>query len=202
MVTNRGMQLAAGHALMAAALVLVVAGCATKGFVRKEVADARAYTDTQAGEARARADEAMNKATLAERLASGTLEYNEVSSHQVQFAFDDWQLESSAQSTLDQMATSISSHPRYVIEIRGYADEVGSNRYNYRLGHERADQVMRYLMTRHSVPSSRMAIISFGEDDPVADNSSEDGRAQNRRVQVRLLEEKVQGQPVSVIETP
>ena len=47
---------------------------------------------------------------------------------------------------------------------------------------------MRYLITRHNVPSSRIAILSFGESEPVADNESEEGRAQNRRVTVEVTE--------------
>lgn len=198
MARNRLIQSAAGCAV-AVALVLSVVGCATKGFVRQEVATVRAYTDTQVGEARGRADEAMNKATLAERLATGNLEYVEISTHQALFDFDDSQLKPDAQAILDQLSTGLSSHPRYVLEVRGYADAMGSNRYNYNLGRERAEQVMRYMMSRHAVPSSRIAIISFGEDEPVADNTNEDGRSQNRRVQVRLLEEKVQAAPVSAM---
>ena len=183
-----------------------LSGCATKGFVRSEVAGAKGYTDTQVttvrgdlDNVRTRTDEAMNKATLAERLASGNVDYNEVSTHQVQFAFDDYRLESEAQSMLDQVVTELSSHPSYVIEVRGFADATGSDRYNFKLGRERADAVLRYLMTRHSVPTARVATVSFGEEDPIADNTSRDGRAQNRRVQVRLLELKAQGMPTAVV---
>jgi outer membrane protein OmpA-like peptidoglycan-associated protein len=193
------------------ALALVAAsGCATKGFVRTEVAGAKTYSDARLGETRTelkgdveqvrtRADQAYDKATLAEKLASGQYDYNEVSSHQVQFKFDDYRLNTESQSMLDNMATELASHPGYVLEIRGFADARGTDRYNYRLGRERADEVMRYLMSRHGVPTTRMAIVSFGEESPVADNTSRDGRAQNRRVQVRLLEMKGAGEtPVSM----
>jgi len=201
-MTNRTTQLTTA----AAALGLVVlTGCATNGFVRKEVAGAKSYTDTQVSDVRTRADAAQasataadEKATLAQKLASGQIEYSEVATHQVQFAFDDYRLQPDAESMLDQMGSELSSHPGYVIEIRGYADAKGPARYNYRLGHERADAVLRYIMTKHFVPSNRVAIVSFGEDDPVADNESSDGRAQNRRVQVRLLEIKAPTAPVSM----
>ena len=202
MVANRMMRSFA----VAALAVVAVSGCATKGFVRTEVAGAKGYTDTQVGTVRGevdqvgkRTDEAMSKATLAERLASGNVDYTEVSSHQVQFAFDDYRLESEAQSLLDQLVTQLGSHPSYVLEVRGFADATGSERYNFKLGRERADAVLRYLMTRHSVPTARVVAVSFGEEEPLADNTTRDGRAQNRRVQVRLLEIKAQGQPTAIV---
>lgn len=207
MVTHRLKPLAS---LFVSSLVLVaVTGCATKGFVRKEVADARGYTDTQVAgvrtdldNVRSQTDAAMQRATLAERLASGQVAYTEVATEQVRFEFDDWRLSPEAQSALDALAGQLSTHPGFILEIRGYADAIGTDRYNYRLGRERADEVYRYLMTRHSVPSNRVATVSFGEESPVADNESSEGRSQNRRVQVRLLNLKGADAPVSVVPQP
>lgn len=194
-------------ALMAAALAAT--GCATKGFVQSEVAQSKAYTDSRVervqselsggiDQAQSRADEAYEKATLAERLASGHLQYEEVSSHRVQFDFDDYDLTSEAQMVLDDMASRLTSHPAYVLEIRGYADATGSNRYNFKLGNERAQSVQRYLMTRYNVPATRIAVVSFGEEEPMANNDTRAGREQNRRVQVRLLDVKRDaGEPVA-----
>jgi len=196
--------------LVASVLVIAaLSGCATKKFVRKEVAESRGYTDTQVTAlhtdidgVRTQTDAAMQRAQLAEKLASGQVEYTEVATNQVGFEFDDWRLSPDAQTTLDGMAGQLSAHPGYVLEIRGYADARGTDRYNYRLGRERADEVYRYLMTRHAVPSNRVATVSFGEESPVADNSSSEGRAQNRRVQVRLLDIKASDTPVSVVPQP
>jgi len=174
-------------ALAGSALALVaLSSCATKGYVRDQMASERSYTDSQLAVVRARADSAWATASLAQRLGSG--EYSEVSSHQVQFAFDDSRLDAASQATLDQLATELQSHPYYGLEVRGYCDAIGTDRYNYRLGRERAESVQRYLITSHQVPSNRMALVSFGKESPVADNSTDDGRAQNRRVQVRVLE--------------
>ena len=189
--------------------IAALSGCATKKFVRQEVAGARGYTDTQVtavrtdlDQVRTQTDAAMQRAQLAEKLASGQIEYTEVATNQVGFEFDDWRLSPEAQSTLDQMAGQIGSHPGYILEIRGYADARGTDRYNYRLGRERADEVYRYLMTRHSIPSTRVATVSFGEESPIADNESSEGRSQNRRVQVRLLDIKASDTPVSVVPQP
>lgn len=192
-------------AVLGLATMLFATGCATKGFVRSEVAQSKAYTDTRFTEAKsgvdraqARADEAFEKATLAERLANGQVEYEVVSEHRVQFDFDDYRLTPDAELVLDDLGAKLASYPRYVLEIRGYADATGPDRYNFRLGNERAESVQRHMMRRFEVPASRVAIVSFGEEDPMADNDSRDGREQNRRVQVRLLDVKRDaGEPVA-----
>lgn len=182
-----------GLALVTVALGSV--GCATKGYVRERVAEAQVANDTRmtaisadVSDAKARADQAMEKATLAEKLASGAVDYTVVSTHEMRFAFDDYRLDDEAMGALDAMANSLVSRPRGVIEIRGYADARGEDRYNYRLGRERAESVERYLVTRHNVSPERIAVMSMGEESPVAENDTEDGRAQNRRVAARLLE--------------
>jgi peptidoglycan-associated lipoprotein len=171
------------------------AGCATKGYVNKQVAASNEATEsklsgvrTDLDQVRVKADQAYDKATLAEKLASGTIETQEVEARDVHFAFDDSRLDGEGQASLDELANQLTAHPRYVLEILGYADATGPERYNYRLGEERAASVERYLLTRHTVPPGRVAVVSFGEEGPVADNQSNDGRAQNRRVHVRLLD--------------
>ena len=187
-------------------------GCATKGFVKQQVAESKAYTDTKTGEVNGRVDQVGTKVdevgtradqanALAEQLATG--QYTEIATHQVQFEFDDYKLGSAAGALLDQVGSELTSHPRYALEVRGYADATGSDRYNYKLGHERAEEVVRYMMVHHNVPMTRIATISFGEESPVADNSSRDGRSQNRRVQVRVLELSASmTKPTAVIQNP
>jgi outer membrane protein OmpA-like peptidoglycan-associated protein len=188
---------------LSAIILLATVGCATKGYVRNQVANSNTETDakiagvrTDLDQVRTRADQAYEKATLAERLASGQLEYTEASTHQVQFAFDDATVDGDASTVLDDLASKLTSHPNYVLEIRGFADARGTDRYNYRLGGERASAVERYLNDRHHIPLQRIAVMSMGEEAPLADNDTDDGRAQNRRVMVRLLDAKVEpGQP-------
>lgn len=190
---------------LAALTVLAVGlgtGCATKGFVKSEAAASKAYADSldrermqevnqDVAEVRARADQAWEKATLAERLASGTIKYDVISTNQVQFAFDDWKLDDEAHATLDAMASELANRPRGALEIRGFADATGPDRYNFKLGRERAESVQRYMIARHEIPAARIAIVSFGEEAPVADNDSWEGRAENRRAQVRLLDLRI-----------
>ena len=181
--------------LLLLAFGLLTVGCATKGYVKQRVAESEARTDASLNvvrsdltETRTVADQAMERATLAEKLAAGAVDYTVVSTHEARFAFDDFRLDDEAKTVLDDMVTRMASRPRTVIEIRGYADASGEDRYNYRLGRERAESVERYLVSRHMVPPARIAVMSFGEEEPVTDNSSEEGRAQNRRVMARVLE--------------
>jgi peptidoglycan-associated lipoprotein len=181
--------------LMLLALGLLTVGCATKGYVKQRVAESEARTDASLNvvrsdltETRTVADQAMERATLAEKLAAGAVDYTVVSTHEARFAFDDFRLDDESRTVLDDMVSRMASRPRTVIEIRGYADATGEDRYNYRLGRERAESVERYLVTRHMVPPARIALMSFGEEEPATDNSSEEGRAQNRRVMARVLE--------------
>jgi outer membrane protein OmpA-like peptidoglycan-associated protein len=188
---------------LSALVLLATVGCASKGYVRERVAEANAETDakisgvrTDLDQVRTRADQAYEKATLAERLASGNLEYTEASSHQVQFDFDDATLDPDAQAALDDLASRLSSHPNFVLEIRGFADARGTDRYNYRLGGERAAAVERYLLDKHNIPLQRVAVVSFGEEQPISMDNGEEGWRQNRRAVVRLLDAKPgQGQP-------
>ena len=73
------------------------------------------------------------------------------------------------------------------IEIEGHTDNAGAKDFNQRLGLERAEHVKRYLYEQHQVPLHKINVISYGEDKPIAPNNTRDGRAQNRRVVIRVL---------------
>src|SRR5258708_7710914 len=72
-------------------------------------------------------------------------------------------------------------------EIDGHPDSVGDKTYNEKLGLERAEAVKRYLYESHQIPLHKMNVISYGEDTPVAETKTKVGRAQNRRVVIRVL---------------
>ena len=73
-------------------------------------------------------------------------------------------------------------------EIAGYTDSTGDEAYNQKLGEERAMAVRNYLAMKHNIGLNRLNVISYGESDPVADNKTREGRAQNRRVVIKILE--------------
>jgi outer membrane protein OmpA-like peptidoglycan-associated protein len=91
-------------------------------------------------------------------------------------------------SRLDALVTQLKAEPQgNYIEIAGYTDNVGTSAFNEHLGRERAEAVKRYLYEQHQVPLHKINVISFGEGNPVASNTTRAGRAQNRRVVVRVL---------------
>ncbi len=73
------------------------------------------------------------------------------------------------------------------IEIEGHTDSTGSTAMNERLGLARAENVKRYLYETYQIPLHKINVISYGEDKPVAPNNTREGRAQNRRVVIKVL---------------
>ncbi len=105
-------------------------------------------------------------------------------------------LTADGKSKLDAIATKALNAKGYVLEVTGFADSTGSTERNRALSQRRADAVIRYLVEQHQIPLRRIVTpYGFGESNPVADNKSRDGRAQNRRVEVKVLVNKGLTQP-------
>jgi len=192
------------------ALALIVAlgatGCATKKYVRQEtgavgtrvdevsgqVEEAQTRLDThdrQIGETSKTAQEALQRAIDAGKLAEGKLLYETVlTDDKVKFGFDTSDLSPEAKAAVDEFASQLKSQNAGVyIEIQGHTDSVGSEKYNEELGLLRAEAVRRYLSQQHQFPLHRINVISYGEASAVADNSTREGRSQNRRVALVVL---------------
>lgn len=89
---------------------------------------------------------------------------------------------------LDELANKLKSAPAgNYIEIEGHTDNSGSKTANEELGLARAENVKRYLYETYQIPLHKINVISFGEDKPVAPNTTREGRAQNRRVVIKVL---------------
>jgi len=111
-------------------------------------------------------------------------------------------LDTDAKSKLDAIATKALNSKAYVLEVTGYADSRGSIAYNRALSQRRADAVITYLVEQHKIPLRRIVTpYGFGELDPVADNTTKSGRAENRRVEVKMLVNKGLTQPAPTIKT-
>ena len=104
----------------------------------------------------------------------------------ITFAFDRFDIQPQFRPTLDQVAQTLTAYPQTLIDIYGHTDSVGSDAYNQTLSENRARSVADYLSAR-GVQQERMATQGFGETQPVADNDTEAGRAQNRRVEIRIV---------------
>ncbi len=89
-------------------------------------------------------------------------------------------------SVLDQVANSLSQYPDTLLRVEGHTDSVGSAAYNQTLSENRALSVRSYLVQR-GVPANRIEAYGYGMTRPIADNSTPDGRAQNRRVEMLII---------------
>ena len=121
--------------------------------------------------------------------ASKRLVYEVVlSEDQGNFKFGKTVLPDEAKQRLDQMVAQLKQDPKAIyLEIEGHTDNVGDKRINEKIGMERAEAVKRYLYEQYQIPLHKMNVISYGEEKPVAPNKTRDGRAQNRRVVIKVL---------------
>jgi peptidoglycan-associated lipoprotein len=104
------------------------------------------------------------------------------------FKFNSTTLPDDAKSKIDDMVKGIIADPKGAyFEIEGHTDNVGPADVNQKIGMERADAVKMYLYEQYQIPLHRMNVISYGAEKPVAPNTTKDGRAQNRRVVIKVL---------------
>jgi peptidoglycan-associated lipoprotein len=121
--------------------------------------------------------------------ASKRLVYEVVlSEDQGNFKFGQTKLPDEAKAKLDEMVASMKQDPKNIyLEIEGHTDNVGDKVTNEKIGLARADAVKRYLYEQYQIPLHKMNVISYGKDKPVAPNKTKAGRAQNRRVVIKVL---------------
>lgn len=194
------------------------AGCATKRYVTKQVGEINAKTDnlsaeverTQARvsqnerridetsaqaqtgiqEASGTARRALTTATDAETAARGKLVYSlTLSDDKARFALNHAEISDDARKTIDETIQPLVADNRGVyLEIEGHTDSTGPADFNRALGEQRALAVRDYLHDKDGIALSRMAVISYGDTQPIADNDTREHRAQNRRVVIKVLE--------------
>jgi outer membrane protein OmpA-like peptidoglycan-associated protein len=111
-----------------------------------------------------------------------------INEDQGNFKFNAVELPDEAKARIDELVAQLMADPKGVFfEIEGHTDSSGPATLNERIGLERADAVKRYLYEAHQIPLHKINIISFGEEKPAVPNNTRDGRAQNRRVVIRVL---------------
>ena len=176
-----------------AVIALTLGGCASKDYVNQSVAvlDSKVEaTQTQLNQHDTRlsqldqiTQDALKCATAAGKLAEGKFLYSIVlSDDSIKFPLDSSKLSTEAEQRLSVFIDKLKTDNRNVyVEIQGHTDATGADTLNKHLGEERADAV-REFMNRRGVPLNRISTISYGEDDPVADNKTRTGRSENRRV--------------------
>src|SRR5262245_52243203 len=168
----------------------------------KENATRITQVDQKADQANSAASTAQNSATAAQNSANAAgaraaavetaakrlIFQVVISDAEGNFKLGKSELPDEVRAKLDELATKLKADPNgQFIEIEGHTDSTGSKLVNDKLGLERAENVKRYLYETYQIPLHKINVISYGEDKPVAPNTTKDGRAQNRRVVIKVL---------------
>lgn len=134
------------------------------------------------------AAEARSEAAGANERISSLDDYDEQETVAVTFRVNSAVLSPEAKQQLDAFAEKANTSKAYVIEVAGHTDATGTEAKNFRLSRARADAVVQYLAVNHKIPLRRfMTPMGYGKTEAVADNTTATGRAQNRRVEVKML---------------
>ena len=108
-----------------------------------------------------------------------------------------------AKAQLDALAAKATNARAYMIEVSGHTDSTGSDAKNFRLSQQRADAVVQYLAVQHKIPLRRFVTpMGYGKTESVADNTTAEGRSQNRRVDVKMIVNRGLNQPASSSSAP
>lgn len=156
----------------------------------EDLQESQRATDMRLDELSRDAKDALQRAKEAGILAKGKVVFEEsFTEDRIRFNSGSAKLDASSMQSLDALANRVKSLDRPVwIEIQGHTDSNGAESFNEGLGANRAEMVRRYLSKEHGLPLARMSTISYGESAPVASNKTRDGRSQNRRVVIVVLE--------------
>ena len=142
---------------------------------------------TAASDAATAADNAVHRADSLASVVAGLDNYKSINDTSVTFGFDKAVLDKDDKAQLDAFAGTLGTAKSYILEVTGGTDSTGNADYNYQLSQRRADAVVQYLASKYDIPARRFYLIGIGKDKEVADNKTREGRAKNRRVDIRVL---------------
>jgi OOP family OmpA-OmpF porin len=148
----------------------------------------------QAAQAQQLADNAVHRVDVLSNAVANLDNYRVVSETAVHFGFDKDFLTNQAKEELDKLASSVPNTKGYIITVEGATDSVGPSDYNYSLSERRANSVIQYLGSKYNIPAHKIYLIGLGKDKPVQENKTREGRAANRRVDIRLMTNTTEGQ--------
>jgi OOP family OmpA-OmpF porin len=112
-----------------------------------------------------------------------------LSSEKIHFQYNKADVKKSSYTLLDSLVETAKKCPNDAILVAGHTDSVGSKSYNLKLSTNRANSVKKYLIT-HGIDKDRVRAIGYGESKPIADNSTKDGQAKNRRIELNVMDIK------------
>ncbi len=134
------------------------------------------------------AAEARKETAVAHERISSLDDFDVQETVAVNFKVNSAVLSPEAKQQLDELAAKAGTTKGYVIEVAGHTDSTGSVAKNFRLSQQRAESVVQYLAVNHKIPLRRFITpLGYGKTETVADNTTAAGRAQNRRVEVKML---------------
>jgi outer membrane protein OmpA-like peptidoglycan-associated protein len=152
-----------------------------------------------ADEARREAASAQQTADLANERISSLDDYDVQESATVTFRVNSAVLSPAAKQQLDELAAKTLNAKGFVIEVAGHADATGGDARNFQLSQQRAQAVVQYLAVTHKIPLRRFITpMGYGKTEAVADNGTAAGRAQNRRVEVKMLMSRGMSRPAQM----
>jgi len=141
-----------------------------------------------ADQAKAAASAVNTRADSIEKAAKRLVYEVTLNEEKGNFKFGKAVMPDDAKADLDALVAKLKAEPNGAfIEIEGHTDNAGPKDVNYKLGLDRAEAVKRYLYEQHQVPLHKINVISYGEEKPIAPNKTKVGRAQNRRVVIKVL---------------
>src|SRR5215470_14010458 len=162
---------------------------------RAAAADQKAQAaGQQAAQAQTLADNAVHRVDVLTDAVANLDNYKTVSETAVHFGFDKDFLTKQAKDELDKLAENVPNTKGYIITLEGGTDSTGPADYNYELSERRANSVIQYLGSKYNIPPHKINLIGLGKDKPVEDNKTREGRAANRRVDIRLMTNTAEGQ--------
>lgn len=165
---------------------------------KADAADQKAAAAGQsADQAQQLASQVSTQATQLTSTVANLDSYKTMAEASVHFGFDHYNLTKKAKDALDQLGSQFQSAKHYIVVVDGNTDSVGPAQYNYVLSKRRADSVIMYLESQYQIPAHQIYIIGLGEDKPADSNKSSKGRAENRRVDVKLMSNMEQEQTAS-----
>jgi OmpA-OmpF porin, OOP family len=155
---------------------------------RAAAADQKAQAaGQQANQAQQLADTAVHRVGVLSDAVANLDNYKVVGETAVHFGFDKDFLTKQAKDDLDKLAADVPNTKGYIITVEGGTDSTGPADYNYGLSERRADSVIQYLSSKYNIPAHKIYVIGLGKDKPAEPNKTREGRAANRRVDVRLM---------------
>ncbi len=152
---------------------------------------AMAASDT-AKTANSSAQEAYNRVDSLSGVVANLDNYKPLATVSVTFGFDKAVLTAEDRKELDALASNLEGARGYILQVTGGTDSTGDAQYNYQLSQRRADAVVTYLATKFNIPPHKFYLVGIGKDMQVASDKTAAGRAQNRRVEIKLLSNMTQ----------